>query len=178
MSLFPVSNSEGELYMTTHNCLWMSGGDMSYQDMCLLVGELQKKGWQLKNIVLVHLYVRDMEDFGKVNAVYRAFFSHSPPARWSWFHVILKIVKQFITLYILLQDYLTNLSVILVPALPAGCVCRLGCPWVSSCRWMCCSMSGLWLLKKAASSRETRCTCRAFLIGRRLTSDPTARLWR
>lgn len=49
--------------------------------MCLVVGELQKKGWQLKNIVLVHLYVRDMEDFGKVNAVYRLFFSHSPPAR-------------------------------------------------------------------------------------------------
>ncbi|KAB5562132.1 hypothetical protein PHYPO_G00014480 [Pangasianodon hypophthalmus] len=47
----------------------------------VLQGELQEKGWQLKHIVLVHLYVRDMEDFGKVNAVYRIFFSHCPPAR-------------------------------------------------------------------------------------------------
>lgn len=49
--------------------------------MCLLVGELQKKAWQMKHIVLVHLYVRNMEDFGKVNAVYRLFFRHCPPAR-------------------------------------------------------------------------------------------------
>ncbi|XP_060790585.1 diphthine--ammonia ligase isoform X2 [Neoarius graeffei] len=44
-------------------------------------GELQETGWQLKHTVLVHLYVRNMEDFGKVNAVYRTFFSHCPPAR-------------------------------------------------------------------------------------------------
>ncbi|XP_053365796.1 diphthine--ammonia ligase [Clarias gariepinus] len=47
----------------------------------VLQGELQEKGWQLKHILLVHLYVRDMEDFGKVNAVYRIFFTHCPPAR-------------------------------------------------------------------------------------------------
>ncbi|KAK3537714.1 hypothetical protein QTP70_017831 [Hemibagrus guttatus] len=46
----------------------------------VLQGELQKNGWQLKHIVLVHLYVRNMEDFGKVNAVYHLFFSHCPPA--------------------------------------------------------------------------------------------------
>ncbi|KAF7704584.1 diphthine--ammonia ligase isoform X2 [Silurus meridionalis] len=47
----------------------------------ILQGELQEKGWQMKHIVLVHLFVRDMEDFGNVNAVYRKFFSHCPPAR-------------------------------------------------------------------------------------------------
>ncbi|XP_060790586.1 diphthine--ammonia ligase isoform X3 [Neoarius graeffei] len=47
----------------------------------VLQGELQETGWQLKHTVLVHLYVRNMEDFGKVNAVYRTFFSHCPPAR-------------------------------------------------------------------------------------------------
>lgn len=52
-----------------------------YEDVFLFLGELQEKGWQLKHILLVHLYVRDMEDFGKVNAVYRIFFTHCPPAR-------------------------------------------------------------------------------------------------
>ncbi|TSM77343.1 Diphthine--ammonia ligase [Bagarius yarrelli] len=47
----------------------------------VLQGKLQEKGWQLKHVALVHLYVRDMEDFGKVNEVYRLFFSHCPPAR-------------------------------------------------------------------------------------------------
>lgn len=49
--------------------------------MCLLVGELQEKGRQIKHVVLVHLYVRDMEDFGKVNSVYCTYFHNSPPAR-------------------------------------------------------------------------------------------------
>ncbi|XP_036449193.1 diphthine--ammonia ligase [Colossoma macropomum] len=46
-----------------------------------LQGELQERGYQLKHIVLVHLYVRNMEDFAKVNSVYRTFFSLNPPAR-------------------------------------------------------------------------------------------------
>ncbi|XP_062863462.1 diphthine--ammonia ligase [Trichomycterus rosablanca] len=46
-----------------------------------LQGELQERGWQLKHVVLVHLYVRDMKDFGKVNSVYCTYFHQSPPAR-------------------------------------------------------------------------------------------------
>ncbi|XP_076835211.1 uncharacterized protein LOC143481161 [Brachyhypopomus gauderio] len=49
--------------------------------LTLLQGELQKRGLQLKHIVLVHIYVRNMEDFSGVNSVYGSFFSHSPPAR-------------------------------------------------------------------------------------------------
>lgn len=60
----------------------------------------------------------------------------------------------------------------------AGCVCRLGCLWVISCRWMCCFTTGPRLLKKTASSTETPCMCKAYLTGRRRTSGPTARLCR
>ncbi|XP_046872195.1 diphthine--ammonia ligase isoform X2 [Hypomesus transpacificus] len=47
----------------------------------LLQGELETRGWQMKHIVLVHLYVRSMEDFSAVNAVYRTHFGPNPPAR-------------------------------------------------------------------------------------------------
>lgn len=53
----------------------------SDQDVCVFLGELQEKGWQLKHIVLVHLYVWDMADFGKVNEIYHGFFGRCPPAR-------------------------------------------------------------------------------------------------
>ncbi|XP_035388672.1 diphthine--ammonia ligase isoform X3 [Electrophorus electricus] len=51
------------------------------QALALLQGELQKSGWQLKHVVLVHLYVKDMEDFSEVNSVYGSLFRHRPPAR-------------------------------------------------------------------------------------------------
>ncbi|KAK1793270.1 hypothetical protein P4O66_011659, partial [Electrophorus voltai] len=51
------------------------------QALALLQGELQKSGWQLKHVVLVHLYVKDMEGFSEVNSVYGSLFRHRPPAR-------------------------------------------------------------------------------------------------
>uniref|UniRef100_A0A8C7MEE4 Diphthine--ammonia ligase n=1 Tax=Oncorhynchus kisutch TaxID=8019 RepID=A0A8C7MEE4_ONCKI len=47
----------------------------------LLQAELEKRGWQLKHIVLVHLYVRNMEDFISLNKVYTIHFGVNPPAR-------------------------------------------------------------------------------------------------
>ncbi|KAL2099231.1 hypothetical protein ACEWY4_005711 [Coilia grayii] len=46
-----------------------------------LQDELQKGSWEMKNIVLVHLYVRDMADFKELNAVYVSHFASGPPAR-------------------------------------------------------------------------------------------------
>uniref|UniRef100_A0A3B3VZ20 Diphthine--ammonia ligase n=1 Tax=Poecilia latipinna TaxID=48699 RepID=A0A3B3VZ20_9TELE len=46
-----------------------------------LWNELQNKAWKMKDIVLVHLYVRNMEDFVSLNAVYRKYFNINPPAR-------------------------------------------------------------------------------------------------
>ncbi|ROI16546.1 Diphthine--ammonia ligase [Anabarilius grahami] len=47
----------------------------------LLRGRLQENGWLMKHVLLVHLYVSDMESFSQINSVYRTFFKHNPPAR-------------------------------------------------------------------------------------------------
>ncbi|PWA16300.1 hypothetical protein CCH79_00004746, partial [Gambusia affinis] len=49
--------------------------------LAMLQDELQIKAWKMKDIVLVHLYVRNMEDFVSLNAVYRKYFDINPPAR-------------------------------------------------------------------------------------------------
>ncbi|XP_071382902.1 diphthine--ammonia ligase [Centroberyx affinis] len=47
----------------------------------LLQSELDNRGWKMKHIVLVHLYVNSMEDFGPLNTVYKKHFGVNPPAR-------------------------------------------------------------------------------------------------
>ncbi|XP_056152008.1 diphthine--ammonia ligase isoform X2 [Lampris incognitus] len=47
----------------------------------LLQAELDSRGWQKTHIVLVHLYVRSMDDFGPLNTVYKKHFGINPPAR-------------------------------------------------------------------------------------------------
>ncbi|XP_072221552.1 diphthine--ammonia ligase isoform X2 [Leuresthes tenuis] len=47
----------------------------------LLQNELESRSWKMENIVLVHLYVRNMEDFVSLNAVYKKHFDINPPAR-------------------------------------------------------------------------------------------------
>ncbi|XP_034531395.1 diphthine--ammonia ligase isoform X2 [Notolabrus celidotus] len=46
-----------------------------------LQSELDSRGWKMKDIILVHLYVRCMGDFGPLNAVYKQHFGINPPAR-------------------------------------------------------------------------------------------------
>uniref|UniRef100_A0A1A8ITU1 Diphthine--ammonia ligase n=3 Tax=Nothobranchius kuhntae TaxID=321403 RepID=A0A1A8ITU1_NOTKU len=46
-----------------------------------LQSELDRRSWKLENIVLVHLYVKNMEDFALLNAVYKKHFYTNPPAR-------------------------------------------------------------------------------------------------
>ncbi|KAL3873306.1 hypothetical protein ACJMK2_036442 [Sinanodonta woodiana] len=38
-------------------------------------------GWSMSSLVLVHLYVRNMEDFAAINSVYKTFFSVNPACR-------------------------------------------------------------------------------------------------
>ncbi|XP_063080083.1 diphthine--ammonia ligase [Engraulis encrasicolus] len=47
----------------------------------MLQAELHKGGWQMKDIVLVHLYVSSMADFKEINTVYVSHFGSGPPAR-------------------------------------------------------------------------------------------------
>ncbi|XP_037341980.2 diphthine--ammonia ligase isoform X2 [Pungitius pungitius] len=46
-----------------------------------LQSELDSRGWKMKDIILVHLYVRSMEDFVPLNIVYKKHFGVNPPAR-------------------------------------------------------------------------------------------------
>ncbi|KAM9842922.1 diphthine--ammonia ligase [Aulostomus maculatus] len=46
-----------------------------------LKSELDSRGWKLKDVVLVHLYVRNMDDFAPLNEVYKKHFGVNPPAR-------------------------------------------------------------------------------------------------
>ncbi|KAJ4939877.1 hypothetical protein JOQ06_029313 [Pogonophryne albipinna] len=46
-----------------------------------LQSELDSRGWKLKDIILVHLYVRSMDDFVSLNTVYKKHFGINPPAR-------------------------------------------------------------------------------------------------
>lgn len=46
-----------------------------------LHSELESKGWKMKDIVLVHLYVKNMDDFAELNTVYKKHFGINPPAR-------------------------------------------------------------------------------------------------
>ncbi|XP_040917486.1 diphthine--ammonia ligase [Toxotes jaculatrix] len=46
-----------------------------------LQSELDSRGWKIKDIILVHLYVSSMEDFGPLNTVYKKHFGINPPAR-------------------------------------------------------------------------------------------------
>uniref|UniRef100_A0A9J7ZGU7 Diphthine--ammonia ligase n=2 Tax=Cyprinus carpio TaxID=7962 RepID=A0A9J7ZGU7_CYPCA len=47
----------------------------------LLQRQLQEKGLLMKHVLLVHLYVSDMENFSQINSVYCTYFTHNPPAR-------------------------------------------------------------------------------------------------
>ncbi|XP_019728189.1 diphthine--ammonia ligase isoform X1 [Hippocampus comes] len=47
----------------------------------LLKSQLDARGWSMMDIVLVHMYVRNMEDFGPLNGVYKNHFATNPPAR-------------------------------------------------------------------------------------------------
>ncbi|XP_059375472.1 diphthine--ammonia ligase isoform X2 [Carassius carassius] len=47
----------------------------------LLQRQLQEKGLLMKHVLLVHLYVSDMENFSQINSVYCSYFPLSPPAR-------------------------------------------------------------------------------------------------
>ena len=46
-----------------------------------LVAIVEAAGGTTQNIVKTTVFLRDMSDFGEMNAVYSTFFSSSPPAR-------------------------------------------------------------------------------------------------
>ncbi|XP_016311915.1 diphthine--ammonia ligase [Sinocyclocheilus anshuiensis] len=68
----------------------------------LLQRQLQENGLLMKHVLLVHLYVSDMENFSQINSVYCTYFTHNPPAR-----VCAQVwlpVSQQLRMDVLLQD--------------------------------------------------------------------------
>ncbi|WAR18279.1 DPH6-like protein [Mya arenaria] len=90
LSILQVDSSS----QTSGNHLWLTnliayidnGPDIASQTQTLMVN-LQDTltslddHWSLADLVLVHLYVRDMADFAAVNAVYKKYFGLNPAAR-------------------------------------------------------------------------------------------------
>ncbi|XP_067847482.1 diphthine--ammonia ligase [Heptranchias perlo] len=70
---------------------WISGAffptegksinDATKQTFSMLQVELEMKEYMLSDIILVHLYVKNMSDFGIINSIYQAYFNLNPPAR-------------------------------------------------------------------------------------------------
>ncbi|XP_051881436.1 diphthine--ammonia ligase isoform X1 [Pristis pectinata] len=70
---------------------WISGplfpvegksiNDASRQIFSLLQVELEMKDYTLSDIILLHLYIKDIRDFGTINSVYQSYFNLNPPAR-------------------------------------------------------------------------------------------------
>uniref|UniRef100_A0A672SE48 Diphthine--ammonia ligase n=1 Tax=Sinocyclocheilus grahami TaxID=75366 RepID=A0A672SE48_SINGR len=64
--------------------------------------QLQENGLLMKHVLLVHLYVSDIENFSQINSVYCTYFTHNPPAR-----VCVQVwlpVSQQLRMDVLLQD--------------------------------------------------------------------------
>ncbi|XP_078419396.1 diphthine--ammonia ligase [Cetorhinus maximus] len=55
--------------------------DAAKQTFSLLQAELAVKEYKLSDVILLHLYVKDMRDFGIINSIYETYFNLSPPAR-------------------------------------------------------------------------------------------------
>ncbi|KAM4690076.1 diphthine--ammonia ligase [Rhinophrynus dorsalis] len=55
--------------------------DASQRGFSSLKDQVQEMGLKMKDTVLVHLYVRNMEDFATINTVYGTLFHEAPPAR-------------------------------------------------------------------------------------------------
>lgn len=49
--------------------------------ICFYIDTLTSLEANLQNGMIVHLFVKNMEDFAKINAVYKTFLRVNPPAR-------------------------------------------------------------------------------------------------
>lgn len=69
----PINPENGELVMDIE-----AAANQSLTNVLEIVKEA---GGKLENIIKVNIYVKDMNDFGKVNKVYEEFFGSHKPAR-------------------------------------------------------------------------------------------------
>lgn len=69
----PINPENGELVMDIEAA--------AKQSLTNVLEIVKEAGGKLENIIKVNIYVKDMNDFGKVNKVYEEFFGSYKPAR-------------------------------------------------------------------------------------------------
>lgn len=69
----PINPENGELVMDIEAA--------TKQSLTNVLEIVKEAGGKLENIIKVNIYVKDMNDFGKVNKVYEEFFGSHKPAR-------------------------------------------------------------------------------------------------
>lgn len=69
----PINPENGELVMDIEAA--------AKQSLTNVLEIVKEAGGKLENIIKVNIYVKDMNDFGKVNKVYEEFFGSHKPAR-------------------------------------------------------------------------------------------------
>ncbi|XP_075440800.1 uncharacterized protein LOC142486024, partial [Ascaphus truei] len=85
----PSCNKMGRSTRSLSGFQWVSGvtaragnvRDASLRGFTSLQDRAAELGLQLRDVVLLHLYVRSMEDFAAINTVYATLFPEAPPAR-------------------------------------------------------------------------------------------------
>lgn len=74
--------TSGQLPINPENGELVSDIEAAAKQSLINVLEIVKEaGGKLENIIKVNIYVKDMNDFGKVNKVYEEFFGNHKPAR-------------------------------------------------------------------------------------------------
>ena len=74
--------TSGQLPINPENGELVSDIEAAAKQSLTNVLEIVKEaGGKLENIIKVYIYVKDMNDFGKVNKVYEEFFGNHKPAR-------------------------------------------------------------------------------------------------
>lgn len=74
--------TSGQLPINLENGELVSDIEAAAKQSLTNVLEIVKEaGGKLENIIKVNIYVKDMNDFGKVNKVYEEFFGNHKPAR-------------------------------------------------------------------------------------------------
>lgn len=74
--------TSGQLPINPENGELVSDIEAAAKQSLTNVLEIVKEaGGKLENIIKVNIYIKDMNDFGKVNKVYEEFFGNHKPAR-------------------------------------------------------------------------------------------------
>ena len=67
--------------MTWYNYSNSEGTTKNFVSILISIETLSNLNASLKNGLIIHVFVKNMDDFARVNSVYRTFITVNPPAR-------------------------------------------------------------------------------------------------